>query len=243
MACIHRDYLPSGYNDYFDLIDHRYFFRQKGRRGNYTCGLVRDAVAGQLLEEGVNFADTDWLTSLPDCIQNKTITGFFIEHAVLSAIRRNGLAIKRCVGTSMQVKCLRGFGDLTTGVAGKPVLYRPEISNFPDIDGMIVLIKSKENEGDKPKLLMIPFQITVNLSTHPDSHAAFIAKYDKWTKGLSEFDVELEFVWITPEKDHVEKHKADRKSKCPKHKERFLPFKSVSEEIWRQYQTALALAT
>jgi hypothetical protein len=242
MACIHRERVPSGYSEDFDLIDHRYFFRQKGRKGNYTCGLVRDAVADQLLEEGVNFTDTDWLTSLPDFIENKAITRFLLEHAVLSAIRRNGLAIGKDIGKGMQVKRLKGPGDLTTGVTGKPVLYRPEICNFPAINGIIVLIKSKKKGENKPKLLMVPIQITVNLSGHADSHAAFVKDYLKWTKGLSEFNVELEFVWITPEEDRVGKHKAESKSKCPKHKERFIPFKGVSEEIWRQYKDALAFA-
>jgi hypothetical protein len=242
MACIRRERVPSGYSERFDLIDHRYFFRGKGRKGNYTCGLVRDAVADQLLEEDINFTDTDWLASLPNFINNKAITGFLIEYAVLSAIRRNGLAISKGVGKGMQVKRLKGTSDLRTGVTGKPVLYRPEICNFPVIDGMIVLIKSKENEGDKPKLLMVPIQITVSLSGHADSHAAFVNDYIKWTKGLSGFDVELDFVWITPEEDRVRAHKAESKSKCPKHKERFIPFKKVSQEIWLRYQNALAVA-
>jgi hypothetical protein len=131
---------------------------------------------------------------------------------------------------------------LATGVTGKPVLYRPEICNFPAIDGMIVLIKPKEKGRKKPKLLMVPIQITVNLSDHADSHAAFVKDYITWTKGLSEFDVELEFVWITPEEDRVGEHKAESKSKCPKHNERYVPFKGVSKGIWRQYKNALAFA-
>ena len=242
MACIRRERVPSGYSEKFDPIDHRYFFCGEGGKGNYTCGLVRNAVADQLLEEDVNFTDTDWLASLPDFINNKAITKFLIEYAVLSAIRRNGLAINKGVGKGIQVKRLKGTSDLTMGVTGKPVLYRTEICTFPAIDGMIVLIKPKENEGAKPKLLMVPIQITVNLSGHADSHAAFVKDYIKWTKGLSEFDVELEFVWITPEEDRVRVHKAESKSKCPKHKERYVPFKGVSKEIWWRYQNALAVA-
>jgi hypothetical protein len=240
MACIHHKSVPSRYSD-DGLVDHRYFFRQKDRTGNYTCGLVRSAVADQLLEEGVNFTNTSWLP-LPDPIKNKAITGFWIEYAVLSAIRRDGLAIGKGLGKGMQVKRLKGPGDLTTGVTGKPVLYRPAICSFPAIDGMIVLIKSKKKEGDKPKLLMVPIRITVNLSGHADSHAAFVKDYTKWTRGLSRFDVELEFVWITPEEDRIREHKAESKSKCPKHKERFVPFKGISKEIWRQYQNELEAA-
>jgi hypothetical protein len=105
-----------------------------------------------------------------------------IEHAVFSAIRRDGLAIGKGFGEGMQVKRLRGPGDLTTGVTGKPVLYRLEICNFPAVDGMIVLIKSKGEEEDKSKLLMVHIQVTVNLSGHADSHATFVKDYIKWTK-------------------------------------------------------------
>ena len=58
-----------------DLIDHRYFYRQDGR-GNYTCGLVRNAVAEKLLESGANFADTNFLKSLPEFSK--------IKHAVVN---------------------------------------------------------------------------------------------------------------------------------------------------------------
>jgi hypothetical protein len=241
MACIHRTRVPSGYSQNFELIDHRYFFRQKGKRGKYTCGLVRDAVADQLLVEGVNFTDTDWLTSLPDFIKNKAMTGFLMEHAVLSAIRRKGLAINKGLGKGMEVKRLSKPGDLITNIT-EPVLYRPDICNFPAIDAMIVKIKSNEEQGAKQTLLMVPIQITVNFSGHADSHAAFVKDYVKWTKGLSKFDVKLEFVWITPEEDRVIVHQAESKSKCPRHKERFVPFKGISKEIGRQYQYALEVA-
>jgi hypothetical protein len=84
-ACFYHENVPVGHNEHPDLIDHRYFYNQpdeKGdEKGSYTCGLVRDAVADQLLEEGFNFADTNLLTSLADFVKNKSITGFIIEQA------------------------------------------------------------------------------------------------------------------------------------------------------------------
>ena len=97
---------------------------------------------------------------------------------------------------------------LRISVTDKPVLYRPKVCNYAAIDGMIVLIESKKNEEEKPKLLMVPIQITVQKSRHSDSHAAFLTKYNEWTRGLSEFDVELDFVWITSEKRDVKEHEA-----------------------------------
>jgi hypothetical protein len=244
-ACFYHENVPVGYHGHPDLIDHRYFHNQPDKKGNekgnYTCGLVRDAVADQLLEEGFNFADINLLTLLPDLIKNKSITGFIIEHAVLSSIRRDGLAIGKGIGGGMALKTLKDC-SVKTDVTDKPVLYRPQACNYAAIDGMIILIKSKKNEEEKSKLLMVPIQITVQKSRHSDSHAAFLTKYNEWTRGLSEFDVELEFVWITSEKRDVKEHEAEPKLGSPKHIERWFPIEDVCAATWRQYQNALAVA-
>jgi hypothetical protein len=217
-------------------------------------------VGDQLLEQGINFADTNFLPRLPDHIKNKSMTGFIIEHAVLSSIRLNGLAIRKDIRAGMMLKHIRGASDVKTDIVNKPVLYRPIASNHKTIDGMIVLIKSieptKKEKKEKPKLLMVPFQITIAAS-HKDSHAAFVTEYNTWARGLSEFDVELEFVWITPEqksdKEHdavwthpkqrdVAKPKAEPTLICPKHIERHVPLQDVDLEIWQHYQRALAVA-
>jgi hypothetical protein len=196
------------------------------------------------------------------------MTGFIIEHAILSSIRLNGLNIGKGmgigigkgmgtgIGKGMALKTIRGC-SVNTDVMNEPVLYRPQISNYAAIDGMIILIKSKKNEGEKSKLLMVPIQITIQKSGHSDSHAAFLEKYHHWTKGLSEFDVELDFVWITPERRDVIEHEAvwttpkQRRAKkdnpepkliSPKHIERWIPIEDVCAQTWRQYQSALEAA-
>jgi hypothetical protein len=52
-ACFCQKSISSGWTDDLDLIDHRYFFQRNGH-GDYTCGLVRNAVAGVLLNKGYN---------------------------------------------------------------------------------------------------------------------------------------------------------------------------------------------
>ena len=104
---------------------------------------------------------------------------------------------------------------------------------------------------------MVPVQITLQESGHSDSHAAFLTKYNGWTRGLSDFDVELDFVWITPEKRDVKEHEAvwtnpkprnakkdnaEPKLRSPKHIERWVPIEDVCAVAWRQYQNALAVA-
>lgn len=101
-ACLCRKSVPPGKR--YDLIDHRYFFQRNGR-GNYTCGLARDAVGDQLLIEE-NFADTNFLVSLPEFINNKSVAGFMIEYAILSSIRAKGLKIKAGIGDAMELRPL-----------------------------------------------------------------------------------------------------------------------------------------
>src|SRR5436309_1973002 len=160
-ACFCRKAISAEWNRDVNLIDHRYFYRDNGR-GNYTCGLVRDAVARKLLESDVDFADTDFLSTLDNFANNRAMVGFLIEHAVLSSIKSKGLNISEDIGMAMEMRLLTDPSDIKTD-KHYPVLYRPEKSNFTAIDGMVVRIEplKKTAKKGKQKLFMFPFQITV----------------------------------------------------------------------------------
>lgn len=125
-ACFRHETIPGGRDAHLDLIDHRYFYEDGNNKGWYTCSLIRDPVADQLLAWNEDFADTDFLTSLPDFIDNRSVAGFMMEHAVLSSIRSNGLAISAEIGKAMQVKLLNGMSDIKVDITGTAVLYRPK---------------------------------------------------------------------------------------------------------------------
>src|SRR5438270_8118859 len=131
-----------------ELVDHRYFFDEfnEDRRvnvANYTCGLVRNAVATELHEKKVNLSDNDFWNSLLNHINNPCITGFIIEQAILSRISFSGLNIAgRDINTSMSVVLFSGsFPDFQTGTTGKSILYCPHKFNYRGIDGIIVRIE------------------------------------------------------------------------------------------------------
>jgi len=179
-ACFCHKEMPFGWPAHLDLIDRLYFYRLDNDGGRYTCGLIRDAVAEQLLEWNDNFADTGFLDSLAE-FTNLSVAAFTIEHVVLSSTRLSRLAIAAGVGQPMKVQLLTGSSDIKTDITDQPVLYRPTKFNFKDIDGMIVLIKPDElNGAKKPKLLMFPFQIALVPDTRSDSHAMFFKEYEKW---------------------------------------------------------------
>jgi hypothetical protein len=64
-------------------------FNEHGNeQGNYTCGLVRNAVANQLLDEGLDFADTGYLPSLARFIDKKSIAGLMTKLEKKKAAKR-----------------------------------------------------------------------------------------------------------------------------------------------------------
>ena len=95
-ACLSRQTVFMSSEIIPKLVDHRYFYDnwiQEDYVGNYTCGLARNAVAVELRANEWDFADTDFLRSLPDYINDPCVTEFMIKQAVLSSIRSHGLAI------------------------------------------------------------------------------------------------------------------------------------------------------
>ena len=96
--------------------------------------------------------------------------------------------------------------------------------------------KTKANQKKKPKLLMFPLQVTLAPETHSDSREKFFQKYGKCITDLSEFDLELEFLWITPERRDGQEYPASENPPRPKHRESYIPFKTVNKDIWEQYQ-------
>jgi hypothetical protein len=54
------------------------------------------------------FGDADFLIALNDYITNPSVTGFFIEQAVLSSIAANGLEISEQVSKRMNTVMFKG---------------------------------------------------------------------------------------------------------------------------------------
>jgi hypothetical protein len=185
-----------------------------------------------------------------------------VEHAILSSIRSKGLVIDAGIRRPMKVRLLTKPSDIETDVRDEPVLYWPKRLNFETIDGIIVLINPEELNDEKnakknaqritkrgrtknakverDKLFMFPLQITLARPNHSDSDKKFFKDYGKWTKHLSKFDVEMQFIWITPSDRGFRTHQSI--SNRPAYGERYIPFEEVSTEIWWKYQNAKRIA-
>ena len=250
-ACLSRRPVPNSSSNIPKLVDHRYFYDEYTNNtyvGNYTCGLARNAVAAVLRDGGENFVDTDFLKSIYDNINNPSVAGFIIEQAVLSSIGSNGLAIRECINQPMTIVIFEAeYPEFRIDLTNTRVLYCPKKFNFRAIDGLIVApresqsskkkgITNTNTEQEKPKLFMAPLQITLAPKTHSDSHGKFFNKWKEWTKGLEEFDIEVEFMWITPDPASSQDHLP--KSLQPFHKERNVNFGEVNQDIWKHYQIA-----
>ena len=150
---------------------------------------------------------------------------------------RDSLTIYAEIGKAMEVRLLRGLSDIKTDITGKAVLYRPQKFNFTAIDGMIVLIKPDEKNAKK-KLLMFSLRVTLAPADHADSHEQFFMEYGSWITGLSNFDVEVQFLWIAPECRDSQLYPVSLRPKWPEHLERYVPFQDVNRGIWEKYEDA-----
>ena len=223
-----------------DLIDNRYFFaKAPGGVGEYACGIAREAAARQLRRYKMDkFGDTDFLAALNDYISNPSITGFFIEQAVLSSIASRGLEISEQISKRMDTVMFSGDIPEFNTTKGDPVLYCPIDFNFRGIDGIIVRFAGR-------KCFMFPLQITVAKS-HSDSEEVFFNEWSKWTNKLSDFEVEPVFVWITKEDSKVEpvsakilSTRSGDKLVRPEFRRRKISLKDVNLDIWVRYRGAL----
>ena len=224
-------------------VDHRYFYDENdpklGRHvGYYTCGLAAKAIGTMLLAMSNLRFDEDFLKSLPQYINNPSVTGFMIEQAVLSSIALNGLDITSETNRPMEVNLFSDrFPDLRPGTEN-PVLHLPKISNFEAIDGVIVRKESGSKgqgrgRGGKVRLLIFPLQITV-AKKHSDSHGKFFKNWKDWITGLDKFDVVPEFVWISENGGEAKKH--PESPKWPEHIEWNIPLSQVNEFIGSFYK-------
>jgi hypothetical protein len=128
-----------------------------------------------------------------------------IEHAILSFIRSNGLAMDAGIRRPMKVRLLTELSDIVMSIRNEPVFYRPKKFNFKTIDRIIVLInpeelndeknakkitrkkkkpqrtttRAKNAKAERDKLLMFPPQIALAPAGHSDSHEEFFKDYRK----------------------------------------------------------------
>jgi hypothetical protein len=90
----------------------------------------------------------------------------------------------------------------------------------------------------KQKLLMFLFRSHWRQPLHANSCEQFFEKYGRWITGLSRFDAEIQFLWITPERRKSREYLAEPQQQWPKHLERYIPLKDANEGIWEENENA-----
>jgi hypothetical protein len=254
-ACIYGQPIQDLSINIPKLVDLRYFYDEYNHEleesvGHYSCGIARNAVGGVLLKKRLDYHDTEFLNALPEYIDNPSVAGFMIEHAILASIAINGLSCLPYSPSSIETSFFKGEIPSFDTSKDKTVLYIPQRYNFPTIDGIIVRTEgieiktggkkpqqTQEEEETKPKLFMYPIQITLNLEAHSDSRTNFFNKWKTWTRNLSRFEVLPEFWWISPE-EAWEKPHTENKNNIPDYVERNIPISFVSKWIWASYEEA-----
>ena len=237
-ACIYGLTLPVSSTEHPHLIDHRYFYDEIDPKtgkivGHYTCGICRNAVTGTLFANKLRFEDTDFMLSLPNFINNPSVTGFMLELSVLQSIAQEGLRFERTLAKSMTMTPFVGDFPSFDTTTNERVLYTPRTFNFRCIDGVVVRIGPKK-EGETQKLFMYLLQITLAPNKHSHSRKDFFKEWKTWIKDLKRFDVVPEFVWICPKGAKKKNH--EKCSEWPAHTERHVAIRDVNKEIWEEYE-------
>ena len=238
-----------------ELVDHRYFYQDSKRVGNYTCGIARETAARMLRYFRMNdFGNTNFLQALDHYINNPSVTGFFIEQAVLSCIANRGLDLSKEL--RKPITTVMFLGDYSIyNLRSDLTLYCPLSFNLRGIDGIILRLEPPVNptkhkmqvEEPKQKYFIFPIQITIAQS-HSDSESAFFNHWAEWTAGidLGQFEIEVEFLWISNRLAAVKeirvgskRLKSGDKLTNPKYVSRNVPLNIISQDIWNSYQRAL----
>jgi hypothetical protein len=79
--------------------------------------------------------------ALNDYISNSSVTGFFIEQAVLSSIASRGLEIQEGISKEMDTVMFSGDIPEFNRTEGDPVLYCPIDFNYPGIEAGVASTK------------------------------------------------------------------------------------------------------
>jgi hypothetical protein len=181
---------------------------------------------------------TERLQSLEEYVGNQSVTGFFIEHAVLQTISTHGLKEIGIVNSPPPIITFEGFPDFKD--TEDPILYVPSSYFYPAIDGVILQLDHSKREA-----YMFPIQVTIAKS-HKDSEKGFFNKWNRWSKGLESYHINVTFLWITTASPSVtaieEDHRSLRSGKVLKncsYSSRNIPLEAVNKTIWNRYKTAL----
>jgi len=147
MACFARQKVPYLDADQAKLIDHRFFYRGEDGLGYSTCGVARKAVADALLYHQEYFSSQFFQESLSHVIINGAITGFCMEYGVLCHLASNGIPLHQYLDRKKMrvVQFNTDVPKIETNAPGLPVIYHPEKSNFPAIDGIIVYVMGEND--------------------------------------------------------------------------------------------------
>jgi len=242
VACIIGNCTPRGMAA--NLIDHRYFYEDNGV-GKYACGVARDAVATQLRCHGMHqLGDLGVLRSAAPCIRNRSAIGFFVEEAVLQAIRIGGLGVDPRIYQPMDMIPFNDqFPKFDT--LRERALYVPSRYAYRAIDGIILWVEQgTQPTNRKKKAALFPLQVTIARS-HSNSSQNFIDEWKKWENLLKDFDVQLIFLWITdgaPSSDDVDaKVRSARRGNTlvnPAYEVKRIPIKDVCKDAWEWYEAA-----
>ena len=248
------------------FIDHRYLIYEeklnedsKVRVGGCVCGVARDAWAQALRELNDLGFNIDFITSaMQNHAGNPCMLGFLIEQGVIGTVLDIGLPLEGCRGKRFMQRTFTKFPSYALNspenAAFSKFLFVPSVFNYPVLDCLMLIIQRQpridESNGNslsvRGKITLRPIQITT-ARYHKASEEGFFNDLPKWKMGLDEYEVEVEFIWITLDSaaitdvpENLKRLRGREVAVNPKYTSKKIRLSEVNPKLWKGFTDTIS---
>lgn len=229
--------------------------------GEFACGFARDAWTHELRNLGdPGLAVGDVIPSMRKHANDPFMLGFLVEQGVIATILDTGLPMQGCRGRGFIQRIFATnfpvYGlsrDSPENKLCSRFLFVPH-ECLPMLDCLVLTIQRqpgmKTVDGRfvhvPGKLTLRPIQIA-NARYPKASESYFFQNLPQWTRGLLDYEVDVEFIWITLDSptiterpEHIKRTLHREVTLGPQHNSKKIHLSEVSPRLWKGLTDALS---
>ncbi|EED23050.1 hypothetical protein TSTA_065100 [Talaromyces stipitatus ATCC 10500] len=222
--------------------------------GGCVCGVARDAWAQALRNlDDLGFNVDYVISSMRNHASNPCMFGFLIEQGVIATVLNTGLPLEGCKGKRFVQRIFTKFPSYALNspenAAFSNLLFVPNIFNYPILDWLMLIIQRRPRIDEsnvnslsmRGKITLYPIQIAT-ARYHKASEEGFFNALPKWKRGLEEYEVNVEFIWITLDSatttgipENLKRLRGREISMNPKYTSKKIHLSEVNPRLWKGF--------